>query len=65
MALLTIKNVYKVRIATSEGNSERLVEAASTMEAFRQTLLHYSPDALLYSLSVQPYRGSAARGVAA
>ena len=65
MALLPIKNVYQVRIATSEGMSERLVEAASTMEAFRQTLLRYSPDALLYSLSVQPYRGRSAGCVAA
>ena len=65
MALLPVRNVYQVRIATSEGNSKRLVEAASTMDAFRQTLLHYSPDALLYSLSVQPYRGGTAECAAA
>ena len=65
MAFSPIKSVYQVRIATSEGKSERLIEAVSTMEAFRQILLNYSPDALLYSLSVQPYRGSAASSVAA
>lgn len=65
MALSLIKNVYQVRIATSEGNAERLIEAASSMEAFRQSLRHYSPDALLYSLSVQPYRGGTAECAAA
>ena len=65
MALFPLKNIYRVRIATSEGNSERLIEAESSMEAFRKALLHYSPDALLYSLSVQPHRGKTASCVAA
>jgi hypothetical protein len=48
------KKVYRVRIVTSDGHSERLIKAVSTMEAFRQTLLGYSPKAVLYSLSARP-----------
>lgn len=65
MAFLPKTSVYQVRIATSEGSSIHLIEAASTMDAFRQALLNYSPDAVLHSLSVQPHHSDKAERVAA
>ena len=65
MAFLPITSVYQVRIATSEGSSIHLIEAASTMDAFRQALLNYSPDAVLHSLSAQPHRSDKSELVAA
>jgi len=58
MISVTAKNIYRVRVVTSEGRSERLIEAVSTMEAFRQTLQGYSTQATLYSLSARPYHNS-------
>ena len=45
---------YRVRIIASSGQSERTVEAISTMDAYQQALTGYSPKTILYSLSVQP-----------
>lgn len=55
---------YRVRIATSIGSEEKLILSNSSMDAYRQVLLEYPVDAILYAMSVQPSMAFA-RSVAA
>ena len=57
--------IYRVRIMASSGQSERTIQATSTMDAYRQALAEYSPEVILYSLSVRPNNKQSSERLAA